>query len=196
MNDANTTIIQDAVTAEVRTAVSRLDFIAREVGKHRREIAFKKNQADQRYATTQNQVALAASQNDQSSGGPSKRSNEPLVTHKLLMNKAPLDGTESHDMFDDWYNDMADDFELRLPGSKAIMKLAEKSNEQCNTDWMMRQENAGLACTVSTTICVVEAEKKPEGKESVESTAGESRLGNMAADPSEPESKGQSAPPK
>ena len=100
-NDANTTIIQDAMTAEVRNAVSRLDFIATEVEKHKHEIAFEKNQADQRYAMTQSQVALAASQNNQSSGGSGRRSNEPLVTHKLLMNKAPLDGTESHDVFDD-----------------------------------------------------------------------------------------------
>ena len=148
-NDANTSIIQDALTVELKNAVNRQDFISQEVDKHKHEIAFEKNQADQRYAMTQSQVALAASQNSQSSGGSARRSNEPLVTHKLLLNKASLDGSESHDAFDDWYNDMADDFELLLPGSKALMKLAEKSTEPCTTDWMMRQENAGLACTTS-----------------------------------------------
>ena len=133
-NDANKSIVQDAMSAEMRTATSRLDFIAQEVEKQKHEITFEKNQADQRYAMTQSQVALAASQNSQSSGGSSRRSNEPLVTHKLLMNKAPLDGSESHDVFDDWYNDMADDFELLLPGSKAIMKSAKKSVAQCNRE--------------------------------------------------------------
>ena len=148
-NDANTNIVKDAISAEMRVATSRLDFIAQEVDKQKHEITFEKTQADQRYAMTQSQVALAASQNSQSSGGSSRRSNEPLVTHKLLMNKVPLDGSESHDVFDDWYNDMADDFELLLPGSKAIMKLAERSLVQCNTEWMMQQDNAGLTCNVS-----------------------------------------------
>ena len=146
-NDANTSRIQDALTVEMKNAVNRQDVFSQEVDKHRHEINFEKNQADQRYAQTQSQVALATSQNSQSSGGSARRSNDPLVTHKLLINKAPLDGSESHDVFDDWYNDMADDFELLLPGSKAIMKLAEKSTEPCTTDWMMRQDNAGLACT-------------------------------------------------
>ena len=101
-NDANSTIVQDAMTAEMKNATNRLDAIAQEVDKHKHEIAFEKNQADQRYAMTQSQVAPAASQNSQTSGGSVRRSNEPLVTHKLLMNKNPLDGSESHDVFDDW----------------------------------------------------------------------------------------------
>lgn len=159
-NDANSAIVQDAMSAEMRTVTSRLDFIAQEAEKHKHEIAFEKNQADQRYAMTQSQVALAASQSNQSSGGSGRRSNEPLVIHKLLMNKAPLDGTESHDVFDDWYNDIADDFELLWPGSKAIMKLAEKSNVQCNVDWMMQQENSGLTCNVSRELFSV-LKRKP-----------------------------------
>ena len=93
-NDANTSIVQDAVSAEMRSATSRLDFIAQEVEKQKHEIIFEKTQADQRYAMTQSQVALAASQSNQSSGGSMRRSNEPLVTHKLFMNKAPLEGNE------------------------------------------------------------------------------------------------------
>ena len=89
-NDANTNIVQDAISADMRSATSRLDFIAQEVEKQKHEIIFEKTQADQRYAMTQSQVALAASQQSQSSGGSSRRSNEPLVTHKLLMNKNPF----------------------------------------------------------------------------------------------------------
>ena len=82
-----------------------------------------------------------------------------MVTHKLLINKTSLDGSESHDVFDDWYTDMADDFELLMPGAKAIMKLAERSKEICNTEWMMKQDNAGLTCSISRELYSVVKKK-------------------------------------
>ena len=143
-------LITDATGAEMRNSQAKVEYLNTQLEAQKHEIAFEKNQADQRYASTQSQIALASAQTSSSTSGSSgKRTNEPLVTHKLFINKTPLDGTETHDVFDEWYADMADDFELLMPGSKVIMMAAEKSKEVCTTDWMMKQDNPGLACATS-----------------------------------------------
>ena len=146
----NRQVVSDATSAELRNSQVKVEYLNSELDKQKHEIAFEKNQADQRYASTQSQIALASAQtSSSSSGGPSKRTNEPMVTHKLFINRTPLDGNETHDVFDEWYVDMADDFDLLMPGSKVIMMAAEKSKEACDYDWMMRHANSGLTCAVS-----------------------------------------------
>ena len=142
--------IHDTAKAEMRSTVAKLEYLNTQVMTQKHEFAAEKTQSELRYAQQQSQIAIASATSSTSSPGMSgKRTNEPMVTHKLLINKTSLDGSESHDVFDDWYTDMADDFELLMPGAKAIMKLAERSKEICNTEWMMKQDNAGLTCSIS-----------------------------------------------
>ena len=66
-----------------------------------------------------------------------------------MMNKTQLSGEEDYDGFDEWYADMVDDFEIILPGSKAIMQNAEKRTSPMTIDDMMSLSNSALALTTS-----------------------------------------------
>ena len=130
--------------------MAKLEYSNTQVMTQKHDVATEKTQSDLRYAQQQSQIAIASATSSTSSPSMSgKKTNEPMVTHNPFINKTSLDGSESHDVFDDWYTDMADDFQLLMPGAKAIMKLAERSKEICNTEWMVKQDNAGLTCSIS-----------------------------------------------
>ena len=47
--------------------------------------------------------------------GGRSRTEEHLITHKLIINKLNLTGTKNIEAFDDWYQHMENDFELLIP---------------------------------------------------------------------------------
>ena len=52
-------------------------------------------------------------------------------------------------MFDGWYADMSDNFELLIPGSKKIMMEAEKQSQPITMDGILTHANSSLALTTS-----------------------------------------------
>ena len=142
--------LYNTASSEFKSANDKLEHLNKAVTQAQLEILTEKNENAQKYASTQSQLAtMQATSSSGAPGGGMKRSNEPLVTHKLFMNKTVLDGTENMEVVDDWYTDMADDFEIVMPGSKIIMQTAEKSDEKCDNTWMMRQNNPSLTCALS-----------------------------------------------
>lgn len=142
--------LYNTVSSEFKSANDKLEHLNKAVTQAQLEILTEKNENAQKYASTQSQLAtMQATSSSGAPGGGMRRSNEPLVTHKLFMNKTVLDGTENMEVIDDWYTDMADDFEIVMPGSKIIMQTAEKSDEKCDNTWMMRQNNPSLTCALS-----------------------------------------------
>ena len=102
-------------------------------------------------------LAVATAQMPQSSqAGGQKKSSEPLVTHKLFVTKVQLSGTEVYDTFDEWYADMCDDFEIRLSGSKALMREAEAhTGEPLTTEVLLKHNTPSLALNVSKELFAV-----------------------------------------
>ena len=58
------------------------------------------------------------------------RSDEPTVVHKLIIKKESLSGTESFEAIDEWYDDMATDIEMIMPGYKAILQEMGRWRDQ------------------------------------------------------------------
>lgn len=90
-----------------------------------------KEATKQLQASTQSQLATVHALASNSSGGAgggggARKSNEPKVCHKLMLNKAALSGKEDYDYFDKWFIDMTDDFEILMPGAKKILPKSQR----------------------------------------------------------------------
>ena len=128
------------------------------------ELASKKTSSDSRCASTQSQVAtIHASASATSSSGSGRKQGEPIVRHKLMLNKTLLSGEEDYDGFDEWYADMADDFEMILPGSEVIMQNAEKRSSPMTINDIMSLNNSALGLTTSRELFQV-LKKKTTGQ--------------------------------
>ena len=77
------------------------------------------------------------------------RTDEPIVVHKLIINKTPLNGTESFEAIDEWYEDMATDVEMIIPGARAILEQAEKNKTPILPEYLLTHPNSALASRVS-----------------------------------------------
>ena len=121
----NAKLVNDQAAAQTFALNQRADALQQMVANIGHEFAAEKTASDARYASTQSQIATIHA-SATSSGGSGRKTGEPIVCHKLMLNKNPLSGEEDYDGFDEWYADMADDFEIILPGSKLIMQDAEK----------------------------------------------------------------------
>ena len=114
----------------VVTMNSSLDKLTKEVGEAKQKAMDEGTKTETRYAQQQQQMATMLSTMSASSGGSgsyASKMSEPFVVHKLILNKTPLSGSESFEQIDEWYSDMANDIELIMPGSKKILKEAERS---------------------------------------------------------------------
>ena len=80
-----------------------------------------------------------------------------------MLGKTSLSGEEAYDLFDEWYTDMSDDFELLIPGSKKIMMEAEKHSRPITTDAFLTHANSSLALTTSRELFSV-LKKKTTGQ--------------------------------
>ena len=105
-------------------------------------------------ASVQSQLATVHALASNSSGGTgggggSRKSNEPIVCHKLMLNKAALSGEEDYDSCDHWFIDMADDFEILMPGAKRILQESKKSKERITLQGLLTRGDAAFATTIS-----------------------------------------------
>ena len=76
----------------------------------------------------QSQIITASLQNTNASGvSVSGRTNEPFITHKLIIGKERITGDEDFTVIDDWIKELHTDIEIIMPGSKRIMQEAEAS---------------------------------------------------------------------
>ena len=147
----------------MRTFLNRVDSIAAQIIVLTNELAGEKNTNDARYASTQSQIATATSMQPSSSGSSGGRPKEPLVTHKLMLNKTALTGEEGYDSFDEWYSDMLDDFEILMAGSKQIMVEAEKDQSPITMTRLLSHSQPQLATQVSRELFAV-LKKKTTGQ--------------------------------
>ena len=121
-----------------------------EIAQMRNEILGEKSTRDVQNASIHSTMAtLSAKFSSSGPGGGGGRSSEPIVTHKLMMSKAPLTGSEDIEAFDDWYEDMANDFELLIPGAKLIMQEAEKDAGPITLQKIRAHQNPDLALKIS-----------------------------------------------
>ena len=100
-----------------------------------------------RYHEQQQQMATlnsVVSSGGISSGSQRSRTEEPIVVHKLMINKTALSGTESFEAIDEWYEDMANDVEMIIPGAKAILQEAEKMKSPVDTDYILKHSKSLL----------------------------------------------------
>ena len=121
----NAKLVNDQAAAQILALSQRADQLQQVISNLGHEFASEKTASDARYASTQSQIATIHS-SASSSGGSGRKTGEPIVCHKLMLNKNPLSGEEDYNGFDELYADMADVFEIILPGSKLIMQDAEK----------------------------------------------------------------------
>ena len=123
----NSKLVNDQAAAQTFALSQRADALQQMVTNIGHEFAAEKTASDARYASTQNQIATIHA-GATSSGGSGRKTGEPIVCHKRMLNKNLLSGEEDYDGFDEWYADMADDSEIILHGSKLIMTNAEKKD--------------------------------------------------------------------
>ena len=147
----NSKLVNDQLGAQVLEMNRKVDATQHHVANMAAEFADEKTASDRRYASTQSQIAtmhsLAASSSGGSGGG--RKSNDPLVCHKLIFNKVSLSGEEDYDTFDEWFIDMADDFEILIPGSKPILQEAEKNMQHVTMSGMLARTDSALVTNIS-----------------------------------------------
>ena len=124
----------DMTTVKSHTAETnnRVDEFVQDINRAQQRIKYKARKQDTRDTQCQQQMAtlnsMVGPRGKGSSTGMIPRSDEPIVVHKLTINKASLNGTESFEAIDEWYDEMATNIEMIMPGSKAILQEVEKMN--------------------------------------------------------------------
>ena len=119
-----------------------------------------KGEAERRYTEMQSQLITASLQNTNASGVSSGgRSNEPFVTHKLIIGKERITGDEDFTVIDDWIKELHTDIEIIMPGAKRIMMESEASvSPICEAT--LNQHRAGkMATTLSRELFVILTKK-------------------------------------
>ena len=162
----NYKLINDRIVAQITEINRKADETQQHLVKVIEDARGEKNANEQKYLSQQNQMATlhsVASSSSGSHGGGGKKPGEPIVCHKLMLNKNTLSGEEDYDSFDEWYIDMADDFEILMPGSKQILREAEQSKDRILIDEIMLRGNATLVTTVSRELFSV-LKKKTVGQ--------------------------------
>ena len=165
MNDEvkNAKIVSEQTTTQVLNQARKVEALEPQINAVAQEVAAEKHANQIKYTSTQSQIATMHASNTGPSTGPGKKLHEPLVCHKLMLGKNSLSGEEEYDHFDEWYTDMADDFELLIPGSKKIMLEAEKQNTTITMDGILSHADAATALTTSRELFSV-LKKKTTGQ--------------------------------
>ena len=123
----------DSMRQFVASVSTRVDGFSKDLTDAKQTVKDEEKKADTRYAQQQQQLATMMStmtSSTSSSGTQAPRTSEPIVVHKLIINKPQLSGSETFEQIDEWYMDMANDVEMIIPGAKAILKEAENPKSQ------------------------------------------------------------------
>ena len=126
---------------------NRVNEFVKDLNEAQQKIKDEARKQDLRDTQYQQQMATISSMigTGGSSSASRSRPDEPIVVHKLLINKTPLNGTESFEAIDEWYEDMATDIEMILPGAKAILLAAEQMKRPIVTQDMIEHKAGALA---------------------------------------------------
>ena len=110
-----------------------------------------------------------------SSGGSAggREPNDPLVCHKLILKKVALSGEEDHDTFHEWFLDMADDFEILIPGSQVLLQDAEEKKEKYDMTSILSRGDSAHVTDVSRELLSPQEEDDRPGTRSAQSTERE-----------------------
>ena len=173
--EANTTMAQHRQSLEeartkvesfdsVKTVVGGLDVSVKNLQAEALRVANEsmttKTESDRQYSEMQQQIIVVSSQSANSSGIASGgRSNEPFVTHKLIMGKDKISGDEEFTVIDGWINELYTDLEIIMPGAKAIMKESEVHKQVIDEPALMRHANSAMATKLSRELYVILSKK-------------------------------------
>ena len=160
---ANVKTRNDQAAAEAMIQSQKVDSLQQLISSINNDFETEKMQNQSRYRSTQDQIAVMHSQGSSSSTPSGKKSSEPIVCHKLFLNKTPLSGEEDYDAFDEWYIDMGDDFEILMPGSKRLLQEAENSRVAISMRHMLDHDQPTLLMNVSRELFSV-LKKKTVGQ--------------------------------
>ena len=126
--------------------VKDLDETQQKIKDEARKQDMRDTQYQQQMATLNSMIGTGGGS---SSTGSRSRPDEPIVVHKLIINKPALSGTESFEAIDEWYEDMTTDIEMILPGAKAILQEAEKMKRPIMPSDLLGHDQSALATRVS-----------------------------------------------
>ena len=82
-----------------------------------------------------------------------RKPNEPIACHKFIIKQVALSGDEDCDAFDEWFIDMTDEFEILMPGSKAILYAAKESRDRITIQGILARGDAAIAAIDSRELC-------------------------------------------
>ena len=156
--DREATVVQqqtealNAVKTYTTGVNTRVNEFVKDIDDIQQKIKDESDKYNMRYHEQQQQMATlnsVVSSSGNSSGSQRSRTDEPIVVHKLIINKTALSGTESFEAIDEWYEDMATDVEMIIPGAKAILQDAEKMKRPILTEDILGHAKSVLMSRVS-----------------------------------------------
>ena len=119
------------------------------------EIEAQKRKQEVNYQQQQMQIATTISSSSSTgTHGPSPARGEPLATNKLLLSDEKIDGTESRQTLEDWFEDVAMKVNLVYPGSQAILDWAAQSTMEITPSEIARRADNMLATSLSLQMYV------------------------------------------
>ena len=130
-----------------------------DIQKMRDEVTRNHQIGETRYAEQQGQLAVMQMQQGGGQTGSGPRSTDPLVTHKLIIGKDKITGDEEFTVIDSWIKELETDLEIILPGAKAIMVQAQKSQHIIDSPQLLSHANAALATKISRELYVIFTKK-------------------------------------
>ena len=131
-----------------------------DIQKMRDEVTRNHQIGETRYAEQQGQLAVMQMQQGGGQTGSGPRSTDPLVTHKLIIRKNKITGDEEFTVIDSWIKELETDLEIILPGAKAIMVQAQKSQHIIDSPQLLSHANAALATKISRELYVIFTKKR------------------------------------
>ena len=119
------------------------------------ELEAQKRKQEVNYQQQQMQIATAMSSSTTAgTHGASPMKGEPLATNKLLMSDERIDGTESRQTLEDWFDDVAMKINLVYPGAQAILDLAAQRRTDITSSEIERRRDNILATSLSLQLFV------------------------------------------
>ena len=119
-----------------------------------------KSEAERRYAEMQSQLITASTMAaGSSSSGMGGSKGEPLVSHKLIMNKQQIRGDGDFTIIDEWLKELYTDVEIIMPGAKLLMQNAEKSKTVIVDQAMLQHPDSRKLTTLSRELFVIFSKK-------------------------------------
>ena len=107
------------------------------------ELEAQKRKQEVNYQQQQMQIATATSSSTTAgTHGASPMKGEPLATNNLLMSDERIDGTESRQTLEDWFDDVAMKMNLVYPGAQAILEWAAQSTTEITSAEIERDGTA------------------------------------------------------